>query len=80
LGPSIAFLLCIILFAIVSKAAAFLLLFLLSFTGQRVSRIDTQLPILWLTSLRQKGSHDPLKHNCVADKGTLYRDAMREKA
>ena len=75
-GP--VFLLCVIVFAVVSKPAAFLLLFLLGFTGQRVTKTDTQLPVLWLTSLRQKGSYDPFKHDYVEDRGSFLRSTLLE--
>jgi type IV secretory pathway VirB3-like protein len=56
-------LLCLVLFTLVSKLAAFLLLFLLVVAGKRISRIDLQLPLLWFASLRQGGSYDPLRYD-----------------
>jgi type IV secretory pathway VirB3-like protein len=52
--------LCVILFVVVSKLAAFLLLFVLLVAGPQISKRDTQLPSLWLASLREGGSFDPL--------------------
>jgi type IV secretory pathway VirB3-like protein len=56
-------LLCLVLFTLVSKVAAFLLLFLLVVAGKRISRIDLQLPLLWFASLCQGGSYDPLRYD-----------------
>jgi Type IV secretory pathway, VirB3 components len=64
-------LLCLVLFTVVSKLAAFLLLFLMVFCGHRVTKVDLQLPILWFASLRQGGSYDPFKYNDAEDKGHL---------
>jgi type IV secretory pathway VirB3-like protein len=64
-------LLCLVLFVVVSKLAAFLLLLLMIFGGQRITKIDLQLPVLWFASLRQGGSYDPLKYEGAKDRGFL---------
>jgi type IV secretory pathway VirB3-like protein len=66
-------LLCLVLFVVVSKLTAFLLLLLMIFGGQRITNIDSQLPALWFASFRQGGSYDPLKYEEVEDRGFLLR-------
>ena len=55
------FLLALLLFAVVSRTAALLLVLGLCVWGRRVSKIDIQLPLLWLQSLHQGSSYDPAK-------------------
>jgi type IV secretory pathway VirB3-like protein len=71
----LVFLLSLVLFVVVSKLAAFLLLAVLIVIGQRITKIDLQLPVLWFASLRQGGSYDPLKYEAAEDKGTQFRNS-----
>ncbi len=55
------FLLALLLFASVSRTAALLLIAMLLLFGQKISKIDIQLPFLWLHALHHGASYDPAK-------------------
>ena len=55
------FLIALLLFASVSRTAALLLVAGLVLFGKRMSKVDVQMPLLWLHSLHQGSSYDPAK-------------------
>ena len=55
------FLIALLLFTSVSRTAALLLVAALVLFGKRVSKVDVQMPWLWLHSLHQGSSYDPVK-------------------
>lgn len=55
------FLIALLLFASVSRTAALLLVAGLVLSGKRMSKVDVQMPLLWLHSLHQGSSYDPAK-------------------
>ncbi len=60
------FLIALLLFASVSRTAALLLVAGLVLLGKRMSKLDVQMPLLWLHSLHQGSSYDPAKRTrCI---------------
>ena len=60
------FLIALLLFASVSRTAALLLVAGLVLFGKRMSKVDVQMPLLWLHSLHQGSSYDPAKRaSCI---------------
>ncbi len=55
------FLIALLLFASVSRTAGLLLVAGLVLLGKRMSKVDVQMPLLWLRSLHQGSSYDPAK-------------------
>ncbi len=55
------FLIALLLFASVSRTAALLLVAGLVLFGNKMSKVDVQMPLLWLHSLHQGSSYDPAK-------------------
>jgi type IV secretory pathway VirB3-like protein len=55
------FLFALLLFIAVSRLAALSLIASLILFGKKASKSDTQMPLLWLHSLHQGASYDPLK-------------------
>jgi type IV secretory pathway VirB3-like protein len=55
------FLIALLLFVSVSRTAALLLIGMLLLFGRKISKLDIEMPFLWLHALHQGSSYDPAK-------------------
>lgn len=61
------FLIALLLFVTVSRTAALLLVAVLLSLGRKATNSDVNLPLLWLHSLHQGTSYDPMKREKNSD-------------